>query len=81
MSGAKTSKVMSTGLAKVVERARNHPQERILSLAHRIDVSALERAYGRLRDDAAVGVDGVQKRITDRTWRAISRACTSGCER
>jgi group II intron reverse transcriptase/maturase len=61
MSGAKTSKVMSTGLTKVVERARNHPQERILSLAHRIDVSALERAYGRLRNDAAVGVDGVTK--------------------
>lgn len=61
MTGAKTSKVMSTGLAKVVERARKHPQERILSLAHRIDVSALERAYGRLRDDAAVGVDGVTK--------------------
>jgi group II intron reverse transcriptase/maturase len=33
----------------------------ILSLAHRIDVPALERAYRRLRKDAAVGVDGVTK--------------------
>jgi len=33
----------------------------ILSLAHRIDVPALERAYHRLRKDAAVGVDGVTK--------------------
>jgi retron-type reverse transcriptase len=30
-------------------------------LAHRIDVPALERAFHRLRDDAAVGVDGVTK--------------------
>jgi len=33
----------------------------ILSLAHRIDVPALERAFHRLRKDAAVGVDGVTK--------------------
>lgn len=60
MTGAKTSEHMSTGLRKVVERARRDP-ERILSLAHRIDVPALERAYHRLRKDAAVGVDGVTK--------------------
>jgi len=40
---------------------REHPQERILSLAHRIDVSALERAFRRLRSKAAAGVDGVTK--------------------
>ena len=30
-------------------------------MAHRIDVSALRRAYHRLREDAALGVDGVTK--------------------
>ena len=58
MPDAKTSDSMSTGLQKVVDRARKHPGERILSLAHRIDVPALERAYRRLRNDAAPGVDG-----------------------
>jgi RNA-directed DNA polymerase len=61
MTDAKTSGHMSPELQKVVARAREHPEEKILSLAHRIDVSALERAYHRLRDDAAVGVDGVTK--------------------
>ena len=61
MADAKTSKAMSPKLQKVVVRAREHPQERILSLAHRIDVSALERAFRRLRSKAAAGVDGVTK--------------------
>ncbi|MHC4407105.1 MAG: group II intron reverse transcriptase/maturase [Planctomycetota bacterium] len=61
MSDAKTSEPMSPELQKVVARAREHPKEKILSLAHRIDVPALERAFHRLRDDAAVGVDGVTK--------------------
>ena len=45
MTDAKTSESMSPELQKVVARAREHPEERILSLAHRIDVPALERAY------------------------------------
>jgi RNA-directed DNA polymerase len=61
MTDAKTSGEMSPQLQKVEARAREHPEERILSLAHRIDVSALERAFHRLREDAAVGVDGVTK--------------------
>jgi group II intron reverse transcriptase/maturase len=61
MADAKTSPAMSPELQKVVDRAREHPQERILSLAHRIDVSALERAFRRLRSKAAAGVDGVTK--------------------
>ena len=52
---------MSTGLEKIATRAREHPEERILSLAHRIDGQALERAYKRLRTDAAAGIDGVTK--------------------
>ena len=52
---------MSLQLQKVVERARREPEERFNSLAHLIDVSALDRAYHRMRKDAAVGVDGVTK--------------------
>ena len=52
---------MSLQLQKVVERARQEPEGRFHSLAHLIDVPALEAAYRRIRKDAAVGVDGVAK--------------------
>ncbi len=52
---------MSPGLLKVVERAQREPEGRFNSLAHLIDVPALERAYRRQRSDAAVGVDGITK--------------------
>jgi RNA-directed DNA polymerase len=62
MSGASTSGGMSPQLLEVVERARREePEGRFHALAHRIDVSALERAYHRMRKDEAVGVDGVTK--------------------
>jgi group II intron reverse transcriptase/maturase len=44
-----------------MERARQEPEGQFRSLAHLIDVECLERAYHRLRADAAVGVDGVSK--------------------
>jgi RNA-directed DNA polymerase len=44
-----------------MERARRDPHERQFALAYLIDVDALERAYGRIRKNAAVGVDGVTK--------------------
>jgi group II intron reverse transcriptase/maturase len=50
---------MSPGLLKVAERAKENRQFRFNSLAHLIDEAALERAYRRLRKDAAKGVDGV----------------------
>ena len=59
MSDAKTSWTVSPGLVKVAERAKRHPDQRILALAHLIDEPALERAFRSLRRDAAVGVDGV----------------------
>ena len=61
MSDALMSESMSPGLLKVVERAKAEPEGRFHSLAHLIDVSALARAYDRMRKDAAVGVDGVQR--------------------
>lgn len=59
MSDAKTSRNRSPGLAKVTERAKRHPDQRILALAHLIDEPVLERSYRSLRRNAAVGIDGV----------------------
>ena len=73
MSDAKTSWTVSPGLVKVAERAKRHPDQRILALAHHIDEPALERAFRSLRRDAAVGVDGV-------TVAGTPRSCaTAGC--
>lgn len=51
---------MSPGLVRVAKAAQRNP-DRLLSLAHHIDVEALRRAYHRIRAGAAVGVDGVSK--------------------
>ncbi|HMG53213.1 MAG TPA: group II intron reverse transcriptase/maturase [Kofleriaceae bacterium] len=59
MNDATTSGRMSPELLKVAERAKRHPEQRILALAHLIDEPALERAHRSLRKGAAVGVDGV----------------------
>ena len=61
MSNASTLESMSPGLLKVAERAQREPEGRFHSLAHLVDVPALERAYHRMRKDAAVGVDGITK--------------------
>jgi len=61
MSNASTLESMSPELLKVVERAQREPEGRFHSLAHLVDVPALERAYHRMRKDAAVGVDGITK--------------------
>ena len=61
MADALTLGDMSPGLLKVVDRAKREPEGRFHSLAHLIDVPALERAYHRQRGNAAVGIDGVTK--------------------
>jgi RNA-directed DNA polymerase len=61
MSNASTLRSMSTELLKVAERAKREPEGVFHSLAHRIDVPALERAYHRQRKDAAAGIDGMTK--------------------
>jgi RNA-directed DNA polymerase len=61
MANAQTLVDMSPGLRKVVERAQREPEGRFNSLAHLIDVPALERTYRRQRAAAAVGVDGITK--------------------
>jgi group II intron reverse transcriptase/maturase len=61
MRDALTPHGMSPQLREVVERARAEPALRFHSLAHRIDARALLRSFRRMRQDAAVGVDGVTK--------------------
>jgi RNA-directed DNA polymerase len=61
MTAASMAENVSPKLLEVMERAKRNPQMRFFSLAHLIDEDALKRAYGRIRKDAAVGVDGVTK--------------------
>jgi group II intron reverse transcriptase/maturase len=61
MSDAKTSGSVSPKLLKVAERAKREPEARLLALAHLMDEEILAEAFGRIRKDAAVGVDGVTK--------------------
>ncbi len=54
MANASTLESMSPQLLRVVERAQREPEGRFHSLAHLIDVSALEGAYHRMRKEALV---------------------------
>jgi RNA-directed DNA polymerase len=45
-------------LARVNEAARRDKSTRFTALLHHVDVRALERAFGRLKRNAAPGVDG-----------------------
>ena len=44
-----------------MDRAKQDPNLRFNSLAHLLDLQVLEQTYGRIRNDAAVGVDDVTK--------------------
>ena len=61
MTDAWTSGDMSPQLLKVATRAKRDSDAQFHSLAHLIDVPALQRAYDSLRARAAVGVDGITK--------------------
>jgi RNA-directed DNA polymerase len=61
MDAALMARGMSPELLKVMERAKRDPSMRFFSLAHLLDEQGLRRAYDRLREDAAVGVDGITK--------------------
>jgi RNA-directed DNA polymerase len=61
MAATKIAENMSPGLLKVAERAKRDPEGPLRSLAHLIDAGALERAFSRIRKDAAVGADGITK--------------------
>ncbi len=61
MADASTPQNMSPKLQKVAEIAQRDPNGRLFALAHLMDEDELVRAYRRLRNNAAVGVDGVTK--------------------
>jgi hypothetical protein len=61
MTDALTSLDMSTGLRKVAERVKREPAARLHSLAHLTDEALLAGAFARLRNTAAVEVDGITK--------------------
>ena len=63
MLDASTTKRMSLQLSKVADRAKQAPGWKFHSLAYLIDEEALKRAYHRIREDAAVGVDGITKEM------------------
>jgi len=63
MNQASTWTGMSTELRKVAERARREPNGQFHSLAHLLGVGELAAACGRLRWNAAVGVDGVTREM------------------
>ena len=60
MTDTKMSDNISPKLLEVAERAKQ-PDARFYALAYLIDENALQRAYKRLRNNAAAGVDGVTK--------------------
>ena len=55
MIDAVTLREVLPGLLKVAERAKRHPDVRMLALAHHIDEPALERGYRTLRRFCGVG--------------------------
>ncbi len=61
MPNALRLETMSPELLTVAERAKREPDGQFHAVAHFIDVSALTRAFRRLRKKAAVGGDGITK--------------------
>jgi group II intron reverse transcriptase/maturase len=58
MQGTLSSENISTKLARIAELARKHPERSFSSLHQVIDLAWLREAAGRVRKDAAAGVDG-----------------------
>lgn len=50
---------LSTQLSRIAETAKRSPSYQFKTIAHLIDVDLLRHAYGKVRKDAAAGVDGV----------------------
>lgn len=51
--------IEESGLARVRQRAKSHPQEKLTALLHHVTKTALWQAYDSLKRQAAPGVDGV----------------------
>lgn len=70
MDGAQDPKDISTICQRIAELARRAPQEALLTLAHHVDLHWLREAYGRVRKDGAVGVDGVTAEVYEAALEA-----------
>jgi RNA-directed DNA polymerase len=62
MGDTSRSRTVSTKLERIAEQAREYPEMVFTTLAHLMDVDLLREAFGRLRKDAAAGIDGVTAR-------------------
>ncbi len=59
MDGPLTPKTISTKQRRIAETARKYNGQPIRTLAHYIDIQWLQAAFGKLRKNAAAGIDGV----------------------
>jgi len=49
---------VATKLYRIADKARNEPEFKFTSLYHLMDVELLRECHGRLKDEAAPGIDG-----------------------
>lgn len=59
MRDTQRSQIVSTKLRQIAEQADEYPERVFTSLVHNIDEDFLKEAYGRIRKDAAPGLDGI----------------------
>ena len=60
-AGHRTGEPVTTKLHRIGRKARREPGFRFTSLFHLMDMELLRGCFGRLRKDAAAGIDGVTK--------------------
>jgi hypothetical protein len=58
MAGTPSPQTISTKQLGLAQRAKQYPDEALLTLSHLIDLDWLRDAYRRTRRDGATGVDG-----------------------
>ena len=63
-------------LQRVNAAASATGRTRFTALLHHVDVAALERAFGRQRRAASLGVDRVRWTSMSKIWRETSSDCT-----
>ena len=57
--GASMPTTLSTQLGRIAETAKRSPTYQFKTIAHLINVDLMKTAFGKLRKDAAAGVDGI----------------------
>ena len=80
MSGTQRPGIISPGLQRVAQKAREHPEWAFTNLAHHIDLSLLREAYRRTRKDGAAGVDGMTATEYERDLEGNHRSQLDGAK-